>query len=152
MTSSEIVIPKKRTSEIVTVSFSFCLFSLLIRWKPTLGGFDMLLFYFCKCFHIGNYAFIYTSKHLKFSSYLYKHKSLCSFLLLVGLEKPEQHKLHLLDWCHDEQATEKQKTFEISSWGISDKSIVCLGNLRSLIFCNKIFHFRVFWWDRKSVV
>lgn len=54
--------------------FCFCIFSLLVPRKPTLGGFDMLLLYFCKCLHICN-----TSKHLKFSSYLYKHKSLCSF-------------------------------------------------------------------------
>lgn len=139
MISSEIVIPKKRTFEIVTVSFLFCLFSILIQWKPTLGGFDMLLLYFCKCFHICNCAFIYTSKHLKFSSYLYKHKSLCSFLLLVGLEKPEQHKLHLLDWYHDEEATEEQKTFEISSCDISDNIYCLLGQPQKSNFLQQNF-------------
>lgn len=114
----EIVIPKKRISKIITFSFV----SLPYRFYEN-QHLDALT---CFCFvSVSIYKYVTVCifihiKHQKLNSCLYKHKSQCGFLLLIGPEKPEQHKLCLSHWCHDEETTEVQKTFEISSWAISE--------------------------------
>lgn len=115
MNNNEIVIPKKRSSEILTVSFAFVSFPYWFHENQHLEDLTCFCFISVSVYiyvtqvSIWNLAAIYTNINLY-----------VVFLLLVGPEKPEQHKPCLLHWCHDEEATEEQKTFETSSWEISD--------------------------------